>query len=58
MHYVILNCILYCKYIVKKDVIGARSFSRGTVETNPTRNQEVAGSIPGPAQGVKDAVLP
>ena len=26
----------------------------GAVETNPTRKQEVAGSIPGPAQWVKD----
>ena len=26
--------------------------------TNPTRNHEVVGSIPGPAQCVKDLVLP
>ena len=30
-----------------------RSSHRGSVLTNPTRNHEVAGSIPGPAQWVK-----
>ena len=35
-----------------------RSSHRGTVEMNPTRNHEVAGSIPGLAQRVKEPALP
>ena len=34
------------------------SSGHGAVETNPTRNQGVVSSIPGPAQWVKDLDLP
>ena len=35
-----------------------RSSRRGPVETNPTRNHEVVGLIPGLDQWVKDLALP
>ena len=34
------------------------SSCHGTAETNPTRYREVAGLIPGLAQGVKELALP
>ena len=34
------------------------SSRHGAVETNPTRNYEVAGTIPGLIQWVEDPVLP
>ena len=42
-------------YVNKKFLFS--SPHRGAVETNPTRNHEVAGSIPGLAQWVKDLAL-
>ena len=44
------------KTFLKNSFFG--SYHCGAVETNPTRNHEVAGLIPGLAQWVKDPALP
>ena len=44
------------EYTMRKDKF--QSSHCGAAEMNPTRNNEVVGSIPGLAQWVKDPVLP
>ena len=43
--------------MAKKNSLNAGSSCHGAAETNPIRNQEVSGSIPGLPQWVKDLVL-
>ena len=51
--------IHYHKLYVFNQYYVFRSSRRGTAEMNPARNYEVAGSIPGLAQWIKDpAAMP
>ena len=52
-----LNCTLSMGELYRMRIISRRSRC-GTKETNPSRNDEVAGLIPGLAQRVKDLALP
>ena len=47
-------------WVVRRSIYRKLSQSSrcGAVETNPTRNSEVADSIPGLTQGIKDPALP
>ena len=52
-----LTRLLLLNILVVWKIILLWSSRHGAVETNPTRNHEVVGLIPGLAQGVKDLAL-
>ena len=54
--YRVLDIVCYTSIPHIKD--NNLSSRRGAAETNPTRNHEVVGSVPGLAQWVTDPVLP
>ena len=54
----LLLVVRFINWQLTLEVSDFQSSHCGAVQTNPTRNDEVAGFIPGLAQWVKDLVLP
>ena len=51
-----VRCIKVIVILLPKNIVG--SSCHGAAETNPTRNHEIAGWIPGLSQWVNDPALP